>query len=134
MLHLYLSISCKSSPTLPAALRALTLHVAMAMSSLPRSLEFSVGTRQKQQNDMRPTKININLCSLAVWSAFTQGMLHSFFMRIARLTARMRWLIWFYTVIQWADKHGFHSPFFFLYRRKKSISSTYYVLYHLTTF
>ena len=36
--HLYLSISCESSSTLPAALRVLTFHIAMVMSSLPRSL------------------------------------------------------------------------------------------------
>ena len=38
MLHLFRSISCKSPFTLPAALRVLTFHVAMVMSSLPRSL------------------------------------------------------------------------------------------------
>ena len=38
MIHLYRSISCKSSSTLPAALRVLTFQVAMVMSSLPRSL------------------------------------------------------------------------------------------------
>ena len=38
MLHLYRSISCNSSSTLPAALRVLTFHVATVMSSLPRSL------------------------------------------------------------------------------------------------
>ena len=38
MRHLYRSISCKSSSTLPAALTVLTFHVAMVMSSLPRSL------------------------------------------------------------------------------------------------
>ena len=38
MRHLYRSISCKSSSTLPAALRVLTFHVSMVISSLPPSL------------------------------------------------------------------------------------------------
>ena len=38
MLHLYRSIPCKCSSTLPTALRVLTCNVAMVMSSRPRSL------------------------------------------------------------------------------------------------
>ena len=38
MLHLFRSILFKSPSSLPAALRVLTFHVAMVMSSLPRSL------------------------------------------------------------------------------------------------
>ena len=61
MLHLYRSISCKRSSTLPAALRVLTFHVAMVMSSLPRGLaRYLPSNRQWRDAPVVVTELSIS--------------------------------------------------------------------------